>query len=211
MDRKKRRTPTSLKALAAVAVSVAAAAAICLPLLLGRMHGEPPQETAPPAATAPLEADTAPAPAPTARASNTGYTPGKLAPGFSLPDLTGVTVSLEQFRGRVVILDFWASWCGPCRDAMPHLEGIAARFAADGVVLLGVCLDRTRAAAEAYLDESAHPNMIPVWGSYSEAVRVARSYGIVGIPRTFLIDAAGVVRFADHPLRLRSVDVAELL
>jgi len=208
------RIPTSLKALAAVAALLAVAAAVLLPLYWAQLQGSTPPDDedaaivlVDPSPSLPE----APDPQPEPTGLNVGYRVGDLAPSFSLKSLAGDTVSLESHRGRVVILDFWASWCSPCRASMPHIEAIAERFAADGVVLLGISLDRTLRAAETYLAQLNSPQMLALWGSYTQAVSVARSYGVLGIPHTFLIDRQGIVRFTGHPTRLRDANVAEWL
>jgi len=209
------RIPTSLKALAAVAALLAVAAAVLLPLYWGQLQGSPPPGNADTAAIVLVDPSPALPGAPDSQPEptnlNVGYRVGNLAPLFSLKSLAGETVSLESHRGNVIILDFWASWCSPCRASMPHIEAIAERFAADGVVLLGISLDRTLRDAETYLAQLNSPQMLALWGSYTQAVSVARSYGVLGIPHTFLIDRQGIVRFTGHPTRLRDADIAEWL
>jgi thiol-disulfide isomerase/thioredoxin len=213
MEPDKKRIPTSLKALAVAAVVLAAAAAIVLPIYWDEItssgatepigaNGDPIDETDPDEQQDSIDADI--------DAAGTGYRVGDRAPLFTLETLDGQAVSLANFRGRVVILDFWASWCAPCRASMPHIEGLAARFD-DNVVLLGVSLDRTRRAAASYLDTLNSPHMLAVWGSYAKATEVARRYGVIGIPRTFVIDQGGIVRYAGHPTRLRAADIDALL
>jgi len=142
---------------------------------------------------------------PTAPASTTdpgeaviGNRVGDIAPPFTLPALDGAPVSLSDYLGRVVILDFWASWCVPCRLSMPSLEATARELGND-VVLLGVSLDRTEAEARSYVNSQEYEALIALYGSLSEARVVAGDYGVLGIPRTFVIDREGIVRFAGHP------------
>jgi len=136
-----------------------------------------------------------------------GYRVGQRAPDFTLPSLAGDTVALSDFRGDVVILDFWASWCGPCRSSMPTLHAMSQAL---DVVLLGVSLDRSEQAAAGYLETQSYDHMIAVWGSFADASAVALEFGVSGIPRTFVIDRHGIVRFANHPLLLTS-DLIEAL
>jgi len=123
---------------------------------------------------------------------------GNIAPPFTLPSLDGASISLSDYLGRVVILDFWASWCVPCRLSMPSLEA-TARELGDDVVLLGVSLDRTEADARSYVNSQEYGALIALYGSPSQARIVAGNYGVLGIPRTFVIDREGIVRFAGHP------------
>jgi thiol-disulfide isomerase/thioredoxin len=135
---------------------------------------------------------------------------GDVAPPFSLPSLAGETRSLSDYRGRIVILDFWASWCVPCRLSMPSLEAMA-RHLGDDVVLLGVSLDRTETEARSYVGSKGYTDLVALYGSLSEARAVASDYGVLGIPRTFVIDREGIVRFAGHPSLLSRGLVESLL
>ncbi len=132
-----------------------------------------------------------------------GIEVGQVAPDFTLPGLTSGGLSLSDLRGHVVLLDFWASWCAPCRATMPSLEALAARYKDKGVVLVGVSLDRTAEDATSYLRASGSSRLVALWGSLAQAREVALTYGIVGIPHTFVIDRQGIIRFADHPARLK--------
>ena len=127
-----------------------------------------------------------------------GHHVGDAAPPFSLPSLTGESISLSDYRGQLVILDFWASWCIPCLLSMPSLEAMA-RELGDDVILVGVSLDRTEAEARSYVDSRGYTDLVALYGSLSEARGVANEYGVLGIPRTFVIDREGIVRFAGHP------------
>jgi thiol-disulfide isomerase/thioredoxin len=127
---------------------------------------------------------------------------GAAAPGFTLDKLGGNgVVELNALRDRIVILDFWASWCGPCRTAMPALDSLAAAHVSD-VVLVAVCLDRRESDALEYLQESPMPHALVAYGTYDEANAVSLAYGDLlsnGIPHTFVIDRGGIIRFSGHP------------
>jgi peroxiredoxin len=131
-----------------------------------------------------------------------GIAVGDTAPNFTLPDLAGKSVSLSQFRGKVVILDFWASWCAPCRASMPSLESLYDSVKGDGVVMLGVSLDRSESDAVTFLKQNGYTEMIALYGSLSSAEGVASRYGVYGIPHTFIIDREGIIRFSNHPMYL---------
>jgi peroxiredoxin len=111
------------------------------------------------------------------------------APDFVVHDLEGGPLSLEGLRGSVVFLNFWATWCGPCRDEAPSLERLHAELASLGFVLLGVSVD-AEADREAILEfrdefELSFPILVdPEKEAY-------RAYGATGVPETFLIDADG--------------------
>ncbi len=127
---------------------------------------------------------------------------GERAPDFSLPSLSGQTMSLSQFRGHIVILDFWASWCGPCRSTMPAVHALWRAVTSRGVDLVGISLDRTASAASSYLATNGFDDMVAVWGSLASAGAVASLYGVSGIPRTIVIDRNGIVRFNNHSAML---------
>jgi len=132
---------------------------------------------------------------------------GQRAPEFTLEDLQDEELSLSDFLGQVVILDFWASWCPPCRYSMPHLENLGTSYRDRGLVVLGVNLDENRQDAQTFLADSGYSNIVTVWESYSAAQAVKQLYGVEGIPHTFLIDRQGVIRYSDHPIRLRDHDI----
>jgi peroxiredoxin len=159
----------------AFAATVVAAGALAVVLLVTSRR---PQETAP--------VDEAPP------GIVVGAGVGQLAPDFTLPSLAGTPVTLSDYRGSVVILEFWASWCTPCKQTE----------ADHGAVLLGVSLDRTKSDAVSYLENANLDGMTALWGSYSAASSVAAKYGVSGIPHTLVIDREGLVRFAGHPANL---------
>ena len=111
-----------------------------------------------------------------------------VAPPLSATDADGRPIDLAQWRGRVVLLDFWASWCGPCRAALPELRRLHERFASQGVALLGVNLDEHPEAMRAVLasERIAWPQI-----HGTRAHDIAARYGVSGIPTTVLIDRDG--------------------
>jgi len=141
----------------------------------------------------------------------TGISVGETAPEFTLKDLDGKSVSLSDYRGEVVIIDFWASWCAPCRSSMPGLKELQKAYQDQGVVMIGVSLDRTEGDAANYLKDNGYDNVIGLWESISASQKVARLYGVSGIPHTLVLDRYGIIRFVDHPLRLTSAVIEPLL
>ena len=117
--------------------------------------------------------------------------PGQLAPDFTLHDLDGQPVSLSQFKGQVVLLDFWASWCGPCIVDLPDLRKIKEKTAALPVVFLGLSLDTDDAAWREAIDKYELKGVhVRANGFGSD---VAKSYQVTGIPSYYLVDSQGLI------------------
>jgi cytochrome c biogenesis protein CcmG/thiol:disulfide interchange protein DsbE len=118
-----------------------------------------------------------------------GGTPA--APQFTLEKLDGSgPLTLESLRGKVVVLNFWASWCGPCKDETPLLQEAWQRWQHQNVVFVGIDVKDFRGDARAFLDryDVSYPNVYDGKGS-----TVGR-YGVTGFPETYFIDKAGKVR-----------------
>jgi cytochrome c biogenesis protein CcmG/thiol:disulfide interchange protein DsbE len=114
------------------------------------------------------------------------------APDFELPSLDGGTpLALSSFRGQVVVLNFWASWCAPCRLEAPGLRRVSDRYRERGVRFLGVDYRDDDAAGRAFVDEFhlPYPSVTDPSGS------LAYDYQLIGFPTTFIIDAAGTIRY----------------
>ena len=110
------------------------------------------------------------------------------APGFTGKLFTGEEVSLAQFRGKVVFLNFWASWCGPCRRETPMIEAMWKDYKkTDDVLFLGVNIQDTKANAQAFMDEFklSYPNI------FDPPAKIAYQYGVTALPSTFIIDKKG--------------------
>ena len=139
--------------------------------------------------------------------SGGGGAVSELAPAFTLENLDGVDVSLSDYLGSVVILDFWATWCTPCMKTFPELHALQLRYADRGVALLVVSLDRTADRARDHLVRSGFPTSNVLWGSLDEARAVKSLYDVGGIPRTFLIDRNGYIRFSGYPTRVTPEEI----
>jgi cytochrome c biogenesis protein CcmG/thiol:disulfide interchange protein DsbE len=116
-------------------------------------------------------------------------TVGSVAPEFSLADLDGNPIHLSELRGRPVIVNFWASWCGPCVEEFPLLREAAARHADEGLVVVGVVYDDRSEAARDFM--ARHGATWPA--AMDPGGRVAEAYGIVGPPETFFIGRDGTI------------------
>jgi peroxiredoxin len=131
------------------------------------------------------------------------------APPFTLPNWAGQPVSLQAFRGTVVLLDFWASWCSVCEAALPALDAIARRRKPEGLEVLAVNVDGSRRRADAFLAERLPRPAMTLLHDPDAAV-LAR-YGAPGMPALYLIDRDGIVRRLETgfaPARLDEVEVA---
>jgi cytochrome c biogenesis protein CcmG, thiol:disulfide interchange protein DsbE len=115
--------------------------------------------------------------------------PGEPAPAFALPTSGGETVALDRLRGRVVYVDFWASWCGPCRRSFPWMNEMQSKYGARGFTVVGVNVDKRRADAERFLRET--PAAFTV--VYDEAGKTPAAFAVKGMPSSYLVDADGKV------------------
>ena len=117
---------------------------------------------------------------------------GKPAPDFSLPDLNEKPYRLSEFRGKVVFLNFWATWCKPCREEMPSMEILNKNFEKDGLVILAVSIDRVTTTKDIppFVKgmNLTFPVLIDSWG------RTDKPYKRMGVPETFIIDQEGIIR-----------------
>ena len=112
------------------------------------------------------------------------------APDFELPTLDGRKVKLSDFRGQAVLLNFWATWCPPCKIEMPWLENMQKQYARDGLVVLGVAMDDTESAKIAQFAHEAGVNYPVLLGTD----QVSDDYGDVhSLPTTFYIDRKGTI------------------
>jgi thiol-disulfide isomerase/thioredoxin len=116
-------------------------------------------------------------------------------PSYSATTLDGATVTAEQLRGKVVLVDFWATWCGPCKDSLPVYSQLADTY--DGkLVVLAVSVDGKRELVREFLDgsgllEGGQPSLTVVWHKDHP---LARTFGPSMFPTSYLIDTEGVVR-----------------
>jgi len=111
------------------------------------------------------------------------------AKDFTLEDLRGSMVSLKDFQGKVIFLNFWATWCGPCRIEMPAMELLWQIFQDDDFVILAVDVRERRDEVSSFIEKNDYtfPALLDPWG------KVANMYGVRAYPTTFLIDGEGKV------------------
>jgi len=131
-------------------------------------------------------------PAQHAHESKPNAAPGVGAPAiaFDLKSLDGKSVELTSFRGKPLVLNFFASWCDPCRDEMPLINDLASKAAKGGYSVLGIAVEDSRAAVSEFAKET---NLVfPIALDLNSTVK--RAYRIFGPPATFFVDGQGIIR-----------------
>lgn len=131
---------------------------------------------------------------------------GDAAPSFSLPALDGKQkVSLADYRGKVVWLDFWASWCAPCLSSLPELEALRKQMPADQFQIVAINLDPDAAKARRFLERSpiGYPSAHDPKGQLPEI------FGLETMPTSYLIDRKGVIRLVHEGFRKGDIEVIQ--
>ena len=119
---------------------------------------------------------------------------GQPAPDFALKSSTGENLRLSEYRGDVVMINFWATWCGPCRQEMPLLDELYARYQRVGFNLLGVNIDDDSRRAMQMIDELGVS--FPIL--FDARKEVSELYAVEAMPVTVLVDREGTVRYVHH-------------
>lgn len=132
-----------------------------------------------------------------------GLDKGMAAPRFELPGRAGA-VQLAKFQGKLVYVDFWASWCGPCRQSFPWMNEMQARYGARGLQVVGVNVDAKSEDADKFLAET--PARFPI--AFDPAGATPRAYGIKGMPSSVLVGPDGTVLYTHAGFK--EADRAEL-
>jgi peroxiredoxin len=112
---------------------------------------------------------------------------GQVVPDFTLKDMDGRTVTLSQYRGKVVFLNFWATWCPPCREEMPAMERLNTVFQGQDFVMLAVNVEKDIEPVRAFLAQSPHSFAVLL----DQQATAQNLYGVFRFPETFLIDQEG--------------------
>ena len=112
---------------------------------------------------------------------------GRPASGFTLPLLDGTTLRLGDLRGQVVFVNFWASWCPPCRDEAPAIQALWRTYQGQGVVFVGINTQDEEPRAKAFIEEFG----LTYANGMDRGGRIAIDYGVWGLPEAFFVDAEG--------------------
>jgi peroxiredoxin len=123
-----------------------------------------------------------------------GVGKGQHAPEFSLQSLNGQTVSLSSLKGKVVLIDFWAQWCEPCKKELPQLDKLAKEYAGKGVQIVAVNIDKQRGNAERMVKQLG----LSLDVLLDPAGSVAGSYDLPKMPTSFVVDKKGIVRYVNE-------------
>lgn len=116
---------------------------------------------------------------------------GDNAPSFILKDLKGNTVTLDSLKGKVVFLDFWASWCGPCKEELPELEALYKKYSKEGFEVVGVSVDKSESKVVEFLEK--RPVSFTILTDTKG--QVAESFGLPGMPTGYFIGRDGVIQY----------------
>lgn len=115
-----------------------------------------------------------------------------MAPPFTVTTLDGKRISLDELQGKVVLIDFWATWCAPCREALPHVREIAKKFEGQPLIVLSVSVDTDESKWKEFVAKNEM-----IWPQYFDrgfTGPVAKSFGVQAIPHTFTVDSDGILQ-----------------
>jgi Peroxiredoxin len=127
-----------------------------------------------------------------------------VAPDFTLPDSSG-TVSLRDFRGKVVLVDFWASWCVPCRQSFPWMSSMLDRYSAQGLVIVAINLDKKRETAETFLEAFPAPFVV----AFDPAGRTAETFHVEAMPSSFIVSRDGRIVYSHSGFQQAKASIVE--
>lgn len=126
------------------------------------------------------------------------------APAFTLPDANGQPVTLADFEGKLVYVDFWASWCKPCRKSFPWMSELQARYQDEGLVVIAINLDEERSEADRFIS-TLDPQFSIVFDQQASS---AGAFGVRGMPSSYLIDQRG--ELISRHIGFRDAEKAEI-
>jgi cytochrome c biogenesis protein CcmG, thiol:disulfide interchange protein DsbE len=126
------------------------------------------------------------------------------APDFTLPT-TSVPFSLADYRGKVVLVDFWASWCIPCRQSFPWMGSMIERYSAQGLVIVAINLDKKREAADEFL-QTFHPPFIV---AFDPAGKTAEAFHVDAMPSSFIVGRTGTIVYSHQGFERTKANTVE--
>ena len=130
---------------------------------------------------------------------------GSPAPAFALPDIAGQSITLANLRGQVVYVDFWASWCGPCRQSFPWMNAMAQKYGAQGLKVVAINVDKKRSDADRFLAQ------VPAQFTtvFDPAGAAPTAYDVRGMPSSYLVDPNGTVVLVEEGFHNETADAME--
>lgn len=140
-----------------------------------------------------------------------GATIGSRAYEFTAPTTDGRDVTLSDLRGSVVLMEFWGSWCIPCRTSMPHINALWEAYHEQGLVVLAVSTDPRAEDATEYLEANGFTGLTCIWEPGGKYTRIKVLYEVDWIPRSIVVDRTGIVRYNGHPMDLTAEFVEAVL
>lgn len=120
---------------------------------------------------------------------------GSIAPDFSMQDINGNTIKLSELKGKVVLVDFWASWCIPCKKSMPHIIELYNNRADSSFTVIAVNVDEEKSKINEFANSINVTFPFPV--IFDKESKLPAQYNVEGMPTTIIIDKEGVIRFKD--------------
>jgi thiol-disulfide isomerase/thioredoxin len=129
------------------------------------------------------------------------------APNFELPTREGATVSLDSLAAKVVVVDFWASWCEPCRKSFPWLAELHQRYSGKGLVIVAINLDKKREPAESFLSEYPAPFLV----AFDPAGVTAEKFHVKAMPTSFVLDGSHRIVLTHPGFDPKKTDTIETL
>ncbi|WP_017220394.1 TlpA family protein disulfide reductase [Moritella dasanensis] len=129
----------------------------------------------------------------------------KLAPDFSLPGVNNSQINLADYRGKVVLVDFWASWCTPCIRSFPWMDEMVEKYGEQGFEIIAINMDQEAILAKKFL--TRYPNKLTI--AFDPQGVVAEQYEIMGLPNSFILNKQGEIVYKHVGFRLSELDKYE--